>query len=63
MNQSTAAEIYLLMQSVTPRMARLLRQYAETVLGITDRIVRHMLIDIAAEEAKREIRALATLPL
>lgn len=63
MNQSTAAEIYLLMQSMAPKMERLLRLYAEVNLGITWRIVFLMVIDIAAEEAKREIRALAAAPL
>ena len=59
MNQSTAAEICLLMRSVTSRTERLLRRYAESVLGITDRVVRLMLLDIAAANAADEIRAMA----
>jgi len=51
------------MQSMTPKMERLLRLYAETALGITWHVVFLMLLDIAAEEAKREIRALAAAPL
>ena len=63
MNQSTAAEICLLMQSMTPKMERWLRRYAEEVPGIDNQVVRYLVIGIAAEEAKREIRAMVAAPL
>ena len=53
----------LLMAAVKPRHERLLQQFCEMTLGLTSRMVRHAVIDIAADAAKREIRAMAAAPL
>ena len=53
MNHSTAQEILLMMRSMTPRAERLLRLYTESVLGVTWRLVFLLVLDIAAEQARK----------